>query len=256
MYDSGNTRPPARVLSDRDQDGLTDEAEELYHTDPDNPDTDRDGTRDGDEVAAGRNPLLAGEDELKPPTGRNVLGAVSYTARYLATLPEDTARDMIINKDALDAFAADNRGTLIPDIPPAGIATVDPTDSETVRQYFARISSVSNPEVIAVAADDIAAAFRLDFERHDPETIEKIIVVLQSNITIYQQTPVPQGIRSIHEQLIALNEALLTNTQLLHTMPQDFVAGLIAARNLEELGSRFATLAHDMQSIQDEYGIE
>jgi parallel beta-helix repeat protein len=45
---------------DTDNDGLTDYAEENIHlTDPYNPDTDGDGINDGDEVAAGTDPLLA-----------------------------------------------------------------------------------------------------------------------------------------------------------------------------------------------------
>ena len=42
--------------SDSDSDGLTDEAESAYGTDPQNPDTDGDGYPDGGEVAAGYDP--------------------------------------------------------------------------------------------------------------------------------------------------------------------------------------------------------
>lgn len=42
---------------DSDNDGLPDWEENLRKTDPNNPDTDRDGTSDGEEVRAGRNPL-------------------------------------------------------------------------------------------------------------------------------------------------------------------------------------------------------
>jgi hypothetical protein len=49
--------------SDADGDGLTTEQETTYSTDPLNPDTDGDGSNDGDEVAAGRNPTL---NEVRP----------------------------------------------------------------------------------------------------------------------------------------------------------------------------------------------
>jgi len=46
--------------SDLDNDGLTHTEEiDVYHTDPANPDTDGDGMNDGDEVLAGRDPLVA-----------------------------------------------------------------------------------------------------------------------------------------------------------------------------------------------------
>lgn len=47
-------------VSDTDSDGLSNEEEETYGTDPDNPDTDGDSYPDGQEVKAGYNPLGAG----------------------------------------------------------------------------------------------------------------------------------------------------------------------------------------------------
>ena len=49
---------------DTDNDGLRDWEEELWKSDPTNPDTDGDGTNDNDEVRAGRNPTIAGPDDL------------------------------------------------------------------------------------------------------------------------------------------------------------------------------------------------
>ena len=51
---------------DRDGDGLPDDQEALYGTDPDNPDTDGDGLLDGWEVRYGFNPLVPGEQDQDP----------------------------------------------------------------------------------------------------------------------------------------------------------------------------------------------
>lgn len=60
------------IDKDSDNDGLKDWEESLWGTDPNNPDTDKDGAPDGQEVKENRNPLLAGDgktdkiENLKP----------------------------------------------------------------------------------------------------------------------------------------------------------------------------------------------
>jgi len=49
---------------DSDEDGLKDWEEELWGTDPNNKDTDADGTNDGDEINQNRNPLKAGPNDV------------------------------------------------------------------------------------------------------------------------------------------------------------------------------------------------
>lgn len=57
-----NTDPEYKA-GDSDNDGLLDWQEELYGTDPLNPDTDGDDTLDGDEVKDGRDPRIAGPND-------------------------------------------------------------------------------------------------------------------------------------------------------------------------------------------------
>jgi len=49
---------------DTDKDGLPDYMENLYGTDPNNPDTDGDGYKDGEEVESGYDPLISGNAKL------------------------------------------------------------------------------------------------------------------------------------------------------------------------------------------------
>mgnify|MGYP001563940977 CR=1 FL=1 len=51
------------VAQDSDEDGLKDWEEAVWQTDPQKPDTDGDGTTDGDEIKANRNPLQIGPDD-------------------------------------------------------------------------------------------------------------------------------------------------------------------------------------------------
>lgn len=60
-----NKNNPNNLFLDSDQDGLSDQEEQSYGTDPNNPDTDDDGYTDGAEVISGYNPLKpAPEDKL------------------------------------------------------------------------------------------------------------------------------------------------------------------------------------------------
>lgn len=52
--------PESSPVLDSDHDGLTDQDEVKYHTDPLNSDTDRDGYPDGSEIQKGYNPLGSG----------------------------------------------------------------------------------------------------------------------------------------------------------------------------------------------------
>jgi hypothetical protein len=53
---------------DSDIDGLTDEMEAFFGTNPNNPDTDGDGFKDGDEVLRGFNPKGPGKLKIQSPT--------------------------------------------------------------------------------------------------------------------------------------------------------------------------------------------
>lgn len=56
-----------KETADFDADGLKDWEENLWQTDPQNPDTDRDGASDGDEVKENRDPLVPGPNDLLTP---------------------------------------------------------------------------------------------------------------------------------------------------------------------------------------------
>ncbi|MEK7514271.1 MAG: hypothetical protein AAB587_00390 [Patescibacteria group bacterium] len=77
-----------KTLEDRDGDGLKDWEEALWKTSLDNPDTDGDGTPDGEEVNKGRNPLVPGPNDPM----ENVAQEANTTEKITAT--DQLARDL------------------------------------------------------------------------------------------------------------------------------------------------------------------
>lgn len=74
LFSNDEEEPKTVVFADADADGLSDEEEVVYGSDPNNPDSDGDGYRDGDEVKNGFNPLIAGSGpEAQLDTDRDEL---------------------------------------------------------------------------------------------------------------------------------------------------------------------------------------
>lgn len=80
---------------DQDQDGLLDWEENLRGTDPKNPDTDGDGTSDGQEVATSRDPLVKGPNDAVADlvaSSSAALDAELQAARRPGTLTDNFAQ--------------------------------------------------------------------------------------------------------------------------------------------------------------------
>lgn len=80
---NSSTKPIEK--SDIDKDGLFDEEEPLYRTDPLNKDTDGDGFLDGEEVAAGCSPISASPKDcnLKPGLSQTNINLTDYFASLI-----------------------------------------------------------------------------------------------------------------------------------------------------------------------------
>lgn len=241
--------------ADRDQDGLPDEFEKFYHTNERDTDTDGDGVSDLQEITRGRDPSIAGtQDESRPPTGKNVTALDTHTQRYLATLPEDIAREEILNKDRLEAFVALNRGTLLPAV---AEPTVQPTppSKENIEAYLNHISSAHNTELSAVTNSDVEKAFTAHLQLQAQE-FASLITKLERNVLVVKSVAVPSEVVELHKKLVAASQALLTNAQQLQAVDDDFVGGLIAAQNIQDLGPVFSEVAQGVQQLEQKYGIQ
>lgn len=243
---------------DTDGDGMADFYEvTYYHTDPNNPDTDGDGVNDLQEVTSGRDPVIAGpQDESKPTTGSAVADVDTYTGQYLAGLPDDAARGEILDQSRLEAFVESSRESLLPEIPVEELHITELEGEGAVSDYLDAISSAHNSSIQPVTSADLEAAFRLQINSSNGEPMRLIVDALDRNLTTLKLALVPAETTALHTRLLAASQALRDNATLLRDIDDDFVGGLVAAKNIEDLGAIFQEIAADVQSLEEKYGLE
>ncbi len=251
-------QPLAGRTRDSDGDGVADLIETVYYqTDPNNSDTDGDGVSDLDEITSGRDPLIPGpNDESKPATGSKVTQQITYTQKYLASLPDDVARDKILDQVQLESFVNANRGELLPSITTEMISVIPGEGKEAVATYLDSISSTHNTSLKAVTSADIEAALQLLVTSQSPQSMQDILVALINNVEILKGVPAPTETASLHTRLIAASQALRDSVGLLSKINQDFVGSLVAAKNIEDLGGVFQEIAADISALEIKYDLQ
>lgn len=241
-------------LADSDQDGLPDLIENIYRTDLNNPDSDGDGTTDGEEVRQQRDPALAGPNDtinVQPET----LHPDSYTTQYFSTLPEGVLQSDVANQERLTAFVDQSTTPLLPDLATITVITSPEEGSDAVRQYLETISSSHNNEVSAISSTDIEAAFSNTDSQIVTEQLSAIISQLNQNLSIFKNTPVPAEAANLHKKLIASTQTLTESVALMQNMRQDFIGGLIGIRQVEKLATPFQEISAEIVALENKYSL-
>jgi hypothetical protein len=96
--------PPSEMQNDTDADGLTDSDEyAIYHTDPQNADSDGDGYADGEEIRHGYSPLRSGERLAKIDTDHDSLSDELELKLGTNLLKKDSDGDNMSDRDEVYA---------------------------------------------------------------------------------------------------------------------------------------------------------
>lgn len=252
-----------KMDADQDGDGLTDLLENIYRSDPANPDTDGDGTKDGEEVEEGRDPTIkrdpavaGASDSFDFSAAEGLLAEESYSRKYVATLPADVSREDLLDQDRIAAFVEEVRGELVKTVDDSEITISSASDGKAVAAYLDAVSANTNPKVTTVTNAEIDEAFRLNYQLGQNEEIDIIIDSLQGNVAVLEETAVPQPALELHKRLLGSSRALLENVRLLKRMPDDLVGGLVAAKNIEDLGAEFGQVAQMVARLEQQYGLQ
>lgn len=138
------------ALKDTDEDGLKDWEEAIYRTNPESPDTDGDGTSDGDEIHQNRDPLKKGPDDktFDPAPDAPQPNALDVD-------PKNVTQNLTKALFESGAFSAiDASGNLTST---DFLAKLNIPDSLSVKNLFADVASVSRKDLVIIDTNDPAA---------------------------------------------------------------------------------------------------
>jgi hypothetical protein len=246
---------------DSDEDGLLDWEESIWGTDPNNPDTDGDGTNDNEEINNDRNPLLAGPDDrdisfeekaieriLENNLDKNGLTnqvAESFAddyfnARANGKLTQED-KDQLINQITKDAFEEINI---------EGIYTIDSIET---------FNPVNNGEKLITYADLLIArqinalAITISVEENtDYEYLGNEIIKISSKIVSIET---PQQIDDLHLYLANNYYKLGVSMKNFEREKEDPLYSLLSIKKYEEAQNNIKDINIQINNFLKENGI-
>ncbi|GEM_PF-2864145 len=162
------------ALKDTDSDGLKDWEEAIYKTNPENPDSDGDGTSDSDEVNQNRDPLKKGpNDKIVEPISDTAVASnpdidpKNFTQNFTKALFESGALssidengnlasgDFLNNLNIPDSINVENLFANVPSVSRKDLTIVDTNDPAAVRDYFTKAGQIYRTTLGSFPESDI-----------------------------------------------------------------------------------------------------
>lgn len=245
----------AEAHTDTDQDGLPDNLEVIYQTDPRNKDTDGDDYLDGSEVANGYDPTI------KSPKDKIAIPAPSptdptYTEQYFDRVGLPPSRENLLKSAELDEFIAiTNARGFLPAVRDEDLRIVSATGKQAVAAYLDAVSASHNRNLLKVDAEGIEKAFKALTIEKNAQPLDDLIAALARNAEILRAAPVPGEARALGKQYLAATLALTENVELLKNYQTDFVGVLVAASRIDNLRGVFRAVADGITELERKYNI-
>lgn len=254
------------LQSDADHDGLKYWEEALWGTDPNNPDTDGDGTPDGEEVKEGRIPTLAGpNDKLK--TINNPDGTISLRETGTSTeksLTDTVARNLYANYAVLGQSGklnAENQDKLMTDLSNSVIQIIKPKiytandiknmvedNPDTIKKYGNDVATIINTNLKKESFNEVTYLNNY-MEKNSSADLQK--VVLSSNN--YKKTlqdmieiSVPQNALETHLNLVNSISSFSKSLEGMIMINDDPIVSLVSLKNYQEGMSAMLNAVNDL----------
>jgi len=256
--------------ADPDNDGLKNWEEEVYKTDPRDPDTDKDGYTDGEEILSGYDPLVkAPNDTLENtdtsvprPLPKNLTDRLSQIISEKIksgeinpvsdpnTAPDSTLlnNEDILNEALLQIAKKAEKDFILPSISNKEIKiSTENTNNDQVRLYIAQMSS-------AMATNDsVYSGFQSEAELIQSAVAEKDTSKIQPLINSYEmiienikKIEAPQDFADIHKEQIAIFELTKKILEAIQNFEDDPASASAAADVYPKLNSLLKKLSEKL----------
>jgi len=245
----GTTKQNTNI--DRDNDGLRDWEEILWKTNPDNNDTDGDGTSDGDEVKEGRDPTIKGPaDKLQnnsPKTSKSPELAADLFNSYIDVKSKDGKIDeeesTKIAKNSLDRTYADNEP--VP-YTKKDLSIIDDNSVEAYKKY-------GNDLAHALGAFSSAGNEMMIFQNALQQRDESLLAGIDPIIKSYRETlsgilaiKTPSNLADVHLTFINTMNSIISDTAGMRILYTDSV---LAFRSFTSYQADVSTFSNDLNKI-------
>lgn len=253
---SPNVQLPT-VRADTDADGLPDDLERIYQTNPNVADTDKDGYADGLEVANGYDPTKpAPGDKISIPAPAAQSPAPTFTEQFLSRTGLPSNPKSLLKSDDLGNFIAEaNVRGFLPDIPDTQLTIVPAAGKAAVSRYLDAVSTPQNTRIVPVSAEEISVAFKTLTSTKTPQPLKDLVGKLTQNVEELKKAPAPGEVLALHRQYVAAAQALKENAEKLLNYQADYVGALVAASRIENLRGVFKAVADGIKELEKKYGI-
>lgn len=245
---------------DTDADGLTNADEKIWGTNPNAQDTDNDGFKDGEEVAANHNPTIPSPNDKLPAgfvPGQNIAplegsapsqtsfesffadnvdltgGKTNLTQEYARTVPDKDKSPVTFAQ----FISAQPITTSLPRVNDAAISTQ--ADSPlALSQYLetaGNIDAITDITRLRIATKD----FYDNRNVYGFTTLAEAVAVFESQLVLQQP---PQEALQYHKLLIGYCELLAATFRQVTVYPQDQVKAMVGLRQLDTIDKQYYPL--------------
>lgn len=246
-----------KLAQDSDQDGLKDWEEGIFRTDKTNPDTDGDGTPDGEEVKQRRDPAKAAPgDTLEiQPIERGEIeknGLRNLTEEFTRTFAIGPIGQIIAGqKPIIDARTIESytdQLLRIGVLNAAGAITeknikLNPDPSiAAMKAYFAAVNELWQKNFGSLSGTEEIFIMMRALEEENYQSLAKLEAYAagyQNTITALLSIPAPPPAKEFHLQLLNFLAKILFATERMRNAEQDPLAAIIALQERAQLELQF-----------------